>query len=368
MNNLHGLIMAYRSNNNLGALTQHRNTSSLPVFGRYRLIDFMLSNYVNAGISDVGILVHESYQSLLDHIGTGKDWDLSRKRGGLRILPPFGGNSGEYRGSLEALNNVRSYLAQIRQDYIITSWGDFAMNLDVAAIYEQHISTGADVTMVCSDINRGDSLDVDFIQMDETGRVTDIAVRPPAPVEGHPSLEVYVLSKKLLLEMLDNCIAHGQYSINRHVIAANINKMDIRAYVHTGYAARPLSIGGYFSRSMELLDPATQLDLFNPNRPIRTKDMSYPPTYYGPESRSVNSLISDGCFLEGTVANSILSRDVIVEAGAKVENCILMQGTVIHAGASISHVITDKKVTICSNCMLAGHPTYPLVIAKGSSV
>ncbi len=371
MNNLHGLIMAYRSNENLGELTRPRNTCSIPIFGRYRLIDFMLSNYVNAGITDVGVIVHESYQSLLDHIGTGKDWDLSRKRGGLRILPPFGDaqrGRGEYHGSIEALHGVRSYLDKIRQDYIITSWGDFVVNLDVNEIFKQHLATGADVTVVCSDINRGDYLDADFLTMDDTGRVTNMMVRPTAPVEGYTSLETYILSKELLLTMVDECIAREIYSMNRGVLSRSLDRLNIRGYIHHGYAARPLSVSGYLRRSMELLDRDVRAELFNPARPIRTKDMSNPSSYYGPTSKVKNSLVSDGCLINGEVDNCILSRGVTIEEGAKVSGCVLMHGTTVKAGADLSHVITDKGVTVTEGRTLSGHPTYPLTVSKGSTV
>lgn len=371
MNNLHGLIMAYRSNENLGELTRPRNTCSVPIFGRYRLIDFMLSNFVNAGMTDVGVIVHESYQSLLDHIGSGKDWDLSRKRGGLRILPPFGDaqrGRGEYHGSIEALSGVRSYLEKIRQDYVITSWGDFVVNLDVNEIFQQHLESGADVTVVCSNVNRGDYLDADFITMDDTGRVTKMVVRPTEAVEGLVSLETYIFSKTLLLKIVDDCIAQEIYSMNRGALARSLDKLNVRGYVHTGYAARPLSVSGYLRRSMEMLDRDVRAELFNPARPIRTKDTSNPSSYYGPESNVSNSLISDGCNIRGEVENCILSRGVTIEAGAKVSGCILMHGTTVKAGAEMSHVITDKGVTITEGRTLAGHPTYPLTIAKFATV
>ena len=151
MNDLHGILFAYRSDANLGELTRPRNTCSLPFGGRYRLIDFMLSNCVNAGMTDVGVVVHQSYQSLLDHLGSGKDWDLSRKHGGLRILPPFSyteAGHGEYRGSMEALAGVYDYLEDIRQDYVLLAWGDMAINLPVNEVFEHHLNSGADITMV----------------------------------------------------------------------------------------------------------------------------------------------------------------------------------------------------------------------------
>ena len=370
MNDLHGIIFAYRSDANLGELTRPRNTCSLPFGGRYRLVDFMLSNYVNAGITDVGLIVHQSYQSLLDHVGSGKDWELSRRHGGLRILPPFGyaERGGEYRGNMDALAGVADYLDNIRQDYVILAWGDMAVNLPVSEVLQRHIDTGADVTMVCTPTLKGAPRFSEYVEVDEEGRVTDLSVHPVAADKTLESLEVYVLSKKLLLDMVDYCAAHDIVNFTRGVLQPRLKTLKLMSYVHQGYVARFQSVSGYFERSMDLLDPVVRDDLFNPDRPIRTKDRSSPSTYYGPDAVSRQSLVADGCYIEGEVENSILFRGVTVEAGAKVSNSVLMQGTVVKAGASLSYVIADKSVKINENRSLMGHSTYPLAIAKDSIV
>lgn len=371
MNDLHGILFAYRSDANLGELTRPRNTCSLAFGGRYRLIDFMLSNYVNAGITDVGVIVHESYQSLLDHLGSGKDWDLSRKHGGLRILPPFGYGEqghGEYRGNMEALAGVAGYLKNIRQDYVIMGWGDAALNLDVEAVYDQHIASGADITVVCTPTLNGAPRFSEYVEVSADGRVTDLSVHPTSADKALESLEIYIMSKQLLMDMVEYCAAHDVHSFSRGVLQPRLKSLKLMPYVHQGYAGRFQSVGDYFQRSMDLLEPAVRDDLFNPARPIRTKDMSNPSSYYGPNSVSKRSLVADGCYIEGEVENSILSRGVIVEKGAKVVNSVLMQGTVVKAGASLAYVIADKNVTINADRMLMGHSTYPLAIAKGSVV
>ena len=370
MNDLHGIVFACRSDANLGELTRPRNTCSLPFGGRYRLIDFMLSNYVNAGITDVGVIVHQSYQSLLDHVGSGKDWDLSRKHGGLRILPPFGyaERGGEYRGNMDALSGVADYLENIRQDYVILAWGDMAVNLPVAEVFQQHLDSGADVTMVCTPSLKGAPRFSEYVEVDDTGRVTDLSVHPVTAGSTLESLEIYILSKKLLLDMVDYCAAHNIHNFSRGVLLPRLSTLKVLPYLHRGYVARFQSVADYFQHSMDLLDPAVRADLFDPDRPIRTKDQSNPSTYYGPDAKSVHSLVADGCFIEGEVENSILSRGVIVEAGAKVSNSVLMQGTIIRAGASLSYTITDKNVQVNQDRMLMGHSTYPLAISKDSIV
>ena len=371
MNDLHGILFAYRSDANLGELTRPRNTCSLAFGGRYRLIDFMLSSYVNAGITDVGVIVHESYQSLLDHLGSGKDWELSRKHGGLRILPPFSyaeQGHGEYRGNMEALAGVAGYLKNIRQDYVIMGWGDVAVNLDVEAVYDQHIASGADITVVCTPTLKGAPRFSEYVEVSAEGRVTDLSVHPTSASNALESLEIYVMSKQLLMDMVEYCAAHDVHSFSRGVLQPRLKTLKLVPYIHQGYAGRFQSVGDYFQRSMDLLDPAIRADLFNPARPIRTKDMSNPSSYYGPNSVSKRSLVADGCHIEGEVENSILARGVVVEKGAKVVNSVLMHGTVVKTGASLAYVIADKNVTINADRTLMGHATYPLAIGKGSVV
>ena len=372
MNDLHGILFAYHSDSNLGELTRPRNTCSLPFGGRYRLIDFMLSSYVNAGISDVGLIVHESYQSLLDHVGSGKDWDLSRKHGGLRILPPFGvaerGGSGEYRGNMEALAGIYTYLQNIRQEYVIMGWGDMVVNLPVAEVFQQHLDSGADITILCTQELKGAPRNTVYITQGPDGLVSDLSINPAHAANALESLETYIISKKLLLDMVDYCAAHNIHNFSRGVLLPRLSTLKVLPYLHRGYVARFQSVSDYFQHSMDLLDPKVRADLFNISRPIRTKDQSNPSTYYGPDAVAVQSLVADGCYIEGVVENSILSRGVIVEKGAKVSNSVLMQGTVVKAGASLAYVIADKNVVINEDRMLMGHATYPLAIAKNSVV
>ncbi len=370
MNNLHGLVFAYRSNKDLRELTQHRNTCSIPFGGRYRLVDFALSSMVNAGVTDVGLIVHSSYQSLLDHVGSGKDWDLSRKHGGLRILPPFGyadAISSDYYGRMDSLSGVRSYLEDIRQDYVILMGGDLAANLPVQEIYEHHLATKADITTVVTCQNVGEPRSCTYLSSNPDGRVTDVFVHPKSPM-GCESMEVYILSKQLLLSLVDHCATHNIHSFSEGVILAMKDRLHIHTYEFKGYVGRFHTLGGYYEHSMDLLDPAVRASLFDPRYPIKTKDQSNPSTYYGPEAQVVNSLIADGCKVEGEVDHCVLFRGVHVEKGARLSHCILMQGTHVGAGATLQYAITDKNVVINPGRMLMGHETYPIAIAKGSQV
>lgn len=234
-------------------------------------------------------------------------------------------------------------------------------------ICDQHIATGADITAVCTRTPKSDPKNSTYFTMGADGRVSDVAVHPFAPA-GCESLEVYVLSRSLLLSLVDHCAAHNLFSFNEGVLLGMVHSLKIFPYVFDGYATRLQTVAGYYARSMELLDPLVRADLFLPARPVKTKDQSNPSTYYGPDGKSANSLIADGCVIEGEVVNSILFRGVRVEAGARVENCILMQGTTVQQGAVLKHTITDSNVRVNSGRMLMGHETYPLAIAKGEIV
>lgn len=371
MNNLHGILLAYRSDPALRELTQHRNTCSIPFGGRYRIIDFMLSSMVNAGVGDVGLIVNSQYQSLLDHVGSGKEWDLSRIRGGLRILPPFSysqsGSGSESRGRMDALVDVRSYLQKIRQDYVVLAWGDIVANLPINAAFKQHMETGADITAICTPHPAGDPKCCTYFTVGAEGSVTDVAVHPTAPM-GVETLECYIMSKSLLLNLVDYAAAHRIHSFSEGVLLAMSGQLKIVPFLHSGYVARIHSVASYFSKSMELLKPAVQKDLFSPSSPIKTKSVTLPATYYGSGSRSRGSFVADGCIIDGEVENCILFRDVRVEKGAKLSNCILMQGTTVRADAELSYVITDKNVLINPARKLMGHSNYPLAIEKNAVV
>lgn len=369
MNGLHGIIFSYERRNELQELGQIRTSASLPFGGRYRAVDFALSSLVNAGCTDVGIVLHGQYQSLLDHLGTGKDWDLSRKRGGLRMLPPFNYQQSwgvmPFRGHMEALAGVRSYLDTIRQDYVALMDGDLVANLPLGDIFESHVKSGADVTVVCGN----DSFETDdgtYFEISD-GRVTEVLYNLHRP-RGYRGLEVYIVSTKFLKEAVDECAAKDQFSWRRDVLQARKDQLYLRSYIWSGFAAQMRSVKEYYDRSMQLLEPAIRADLFTPARPIRAKGADKSSTYVGSEGVCVNSLVAEGCRIEGVVENSILFPGVNVAAGAVVRDCVLFKGTDILSGAKLAHVICDKDVKIQEDRTLMGHATYPIVVAKGSVV
>ena len=369
MNGLHGIIFSYEKRNNLRELGEIRSAASIPFGGRYRVVDFALSNLVNAGVPDVGVVLNGRYQSRLDHLGTGKVWDLSRKRGGLRVLPPFNYQKDwgvmPFRGKIEALAGVRTYLDEIRQDYVALMDGDLVVDLPLADIFEEHVKSGADVTVVCGNDSFATE-DGTYFEKNSEGRITEVLYNLHTP-RGYRGLEVYILSTQLLKDLVDECAAKDQFSWRKE-LQTRKDSLYLRSYIWSGFAAQIRSVQEYYDRSMQLLNPAIRAELFCPERPIRAKGADKSSTYLGPEGKCVNSLVAEGCRIEGTVENSILFPGVVVEAGAVVRNCVLFKETVVRRDAQLSYIIADKDVEVLSNRTLMGHATYPIVLAKGSKV
>ena len=370
MNGLHGIIFSYEKRNDLRELSEIRSAASIPFGGRYRAVDFALSNLVNAGSTDVGVVLHGRYQSMVDHLGTGKAWDLSRKRGGLRLLPPFNYQKDwgvmPFRGKVEALAGVRSYLDTIRQEYVAMMDGDLVVNLPLADVYENHIKSGADITVVCGNDSFA-TADGTYYEKDADGRITEVLYNMNKP-RGYRGLEVYIVSTALLKELVDECTAKDQFSWRRDVLRAKKDTLNIRCYIWKGFAAQIRSVQEYYDRSMQLLDPAIRAELFCPERPIRAKGADKSSTYVSDSGRCVNSLVAEGCRIEGVVENSILFPGVVVEAGAAVRNCVLFKEVIVRRNAQLAYIIADKDVEVLENRTLMGHATYPIVLAKGSIV
>jgi glucose-1-phosphate adenylyltransferase len=373
MNDMHGLIFAYAGGGaRLKELAEHRSVSSLPFGGRYRVIDFMLSNMVGAGITDVGVIMRENYQSLLDHLGSGKDWDLSRKRGGLRLLPPFsyagkGPYEGVFLGSMAAMFDITAYLSHIRQEYVVLAEGSLVANLPLEDALRHHIEVGADITALCTPRRLGPAEYACFLQIEDNDAVTDIA-RGKDAIDSMEALGVYILSKKLLETLVAHCAAHNLYDFERDVLQGMLGTLKVFGYVFNGFAARMTTVSSFYEHNMGMLQADVRASLFLRDRPIKTKVRDDASTYYAPGANVRNCVVADGCYIEGDVENSVIFRGVCIESGARVHNSILMQDTKVSSDAILGYAITDKEVVIGQGRMLMGHATYPITIGKGSVV
>ena len=364
----HGIIFAYSASPDMGELVRQRTLSSLPFGGRYRLIDFSLSSMMNAGIRDVGVIMQRDYQSLLDHLGSGKSWDMSRKSGGLRILPPFGlpeYHKGNYTGTIEALTAVSTYIRSVKQENIVLFLGNLCANVDLSAALDAHIRSGRGVTAICSDRNPADT-HYRFVA-DESGTVTKAVFSGDG--EGVASLECYVIRKDVLVEMIDRCRAENLYRFHKDALAGYLAAGGtMGVYVHRGYVSLCRTISSYYEANMALLDSANRRDLFPADRPVRTRSVEGVSTYYGEEAFSRNSLVADNCIIDGSIENCIVFSGARISKGAKLTNCIIMRGCTVGAGAELNHVIADKFSAFGDGITLIGSPNLPIVVPKNSVI
>lgn len=371
MGNVLGLVFANMHDTTLGDMTKNRTMGSVMFGGRYRLIDFPLSNMVNSGISEVGVITKSNYQSLLDHLGSAREWDLARKKGGLYILPPFGNvESTLYRGRIEALYGAMSFIKHSRAKYVILSDCDVVTNIDYMPIVAAHIESGADITAVAhTGVYSSDDIKTSTLfNVDADKNVTSVLINPDISGTCTTSLNVFVMSMDFLIETVNDAMARGNVSFERNILQEKCRELKIKIYEYDNYFSKLNSPESYFKSNMALLEPENARKLFVPKRSIYTKVSDNAPVKYDLDSKVSNSLIADGCIIEGEVENSVLFRGVKVGKGAKVKNCILMQGTVVGDNAELSYLITDKNVSICENHILTSSPQYPMYVGKGASV
>lgn len=364
-----GVIFSNIHDENIPELSRQRTMGSLPYGGRYRLIDFALSNLVNAGITTVGIITKNNYQSLLDHLGSGKDWDLARKTGGLVLLPPFGAidNGGLYKNRLEALKGVTGFLTRRNEDYVVLCDCDGVYRMDFSDVIDYHEKKGADITIVCHPEEIGKSSAYDIVKTDESGRVTDLEFNGKNKGKAKYYTNIMVIGRAFLLNIINDSIARGYKSFREDILFGNLKRYNVYAYDFTGYHATIDSLSSYFKHNMELLDKNVRDELFGA-RDIYTKVRDSAPSKYGFNSLVKNSLVSDGCVVEGTVENCILFRGVKVGKGCVLKNSIIMQDTVIGDGVKLNCVITDKNVVIRDNRVLSGCEVQPYFLAKGTMI
>ena len=371
MGNVLGLVFATMHDTTLGDMTKNRTMGSVMFGGRYRLIDFPLSNMVNSGISEVGVITKSNYQSLLDHLGSAREWDLARKKGGLYILPPFGNvESTLYRGRIEALYGAMSFIKHSRAKYVILSDCDVVTNIDYKPIVAAHIESGADITAVAhTGVYSSDDIKTSTVfNVDADKNVTSVLINPDISGTCTTSLNVFVMSMDFLIETVNDAMARGNVSFERNILQEKCRELKIKIYEYDNYFSKLNSPESYFKSNMALLEPENARKLFVPKRSIYTKVSDNAPVKYDLDSKVSNSLIADGCIIEGEVENSVLFRGVKVGKGAKVKNCILMQGTVVGDNAELNYLITDKNVSICENHILTSSPQYPMYVGKGASV
>ena len=369
-----GLIFAGEENTNLRELVLARSVAALPVGGRYRAIDFLLSNMVNSGIRNVGIITQKNYQSLMDHLGSGKEWDLSRKTDGLFILPPFDNaeDTGIYKGVCDAIKGSMPYIKRASQEYCLLTGSGTIYTTTYNKMFRAHIETQADITILYNiekeRFYNGESYKDLRLFTDETGRIEKMEYNFTESKSDKRCMDAFLIRKSLLEYLINDSVAHGYYDFIKDVIMKNVRRLRIMAVEHSGYAKRLDSVNSYYKMNLDLLDPQVQNDLFYTGNPVYTKIKDEVPVKYLESGVASNSLLANGCVIDGEVTDSVLFRSVKIAKGAKVKGCVIMQEVEIDRNCFLENVIIDKNCHIREGRRLAGYINYPVIVRKGSVI
>lgn len=371
MSNVLGLIFANMHDTTITDLTKSRTMGSVPFGGRYRLIDFPLSNMVNSGINTIGVITKANYQSLIDHLGSGNEWDLARKNGGLHILPPYGHlGGGLYRGRLEALAGVLDFIKHGDEEYVIISDSDVIANIDYKKVVEFHEKKEGDITVVygkmaCSTMQAKTKT---VLSVNDKDEIYDVLVRPEISGEHNVSLNMFVMRKDFLKALVIECASKNLYSFEIDVLQHRLHELKIYGYKFEGYHGQIDGIHSYYDCNMDLMNAEVRKELFCGDDPIYTKVRDEAPAKYGLDAKVKNCIIADGCIIEGEAENCVLFRGVKIGKDASVKNCILMQDTIVGDKCEMNYVITDKDVIVGNYRSICGTPDYPVFVGKGASV
>ncbi|MEF2919675.1 MAG: glucose-1-phosphate adenylyltransferase subunit GlgD [Acutalibacteraceae bacterium] len=363
-NDVLGIVFGNMYEDRIRAVTSHRAIASVPFGGKYRLIDFNLSNMTNSGITNIGIIVNKNFFSLMDHVGSGKSWGLSRKNGGVHLLPPFiqtGEQSGD--STVENLYSIRKFLNDATEEYVLLAECGLIANVNYSDMIQQHIDNKADFTILyVNDLNSKGRENALSFTTNTDDRIESFMVEPYAKADCNVALGAILTNRKLLLELVQDCISKNQLNYIRYIFQNDVKKYRFYGYKFDGYYSMISSMDEYFSANMDLLNSANRRELFNSKHPIYTKVRDDMPSRYGLGSSVKNSLIAQGCIIEGEVENSIISKGVRIGKGTKVSNCIIMQDTKIGENANLNYVICDKDVVIKDGRALCGYDAFPIYI------
>lgn len=371
-----GIIFPNSYDSLVPELVSERLMASIPFASRYRIIDFILSSMVNCGIDNISLIVRKNYHSLMDHLGSGREWDLTRKKGGLNIIPPFAEKTVKvYNGRVEALASILAFLKSQKEKYVIMSDTNIIVNFDFKALIEAHMASGADVTVaytreeIPKDLLEAPlgSKDAYYTMKMSGNRVKEIRLNSKEPDKQNLFLNLYIINRELLIQQISEAYVNGYSYFERDILIPNLSKLNVQGYLYKGYVARITSVKSYFDENMKMLEESNLDDLFTPN-PIYTKIRDDNPTRYIDGAKVKNIMAADGCYIEGEVENSILFRGIRVEKGAKVKNCVLMQDTVVEAGARLEYIISDKNVIVSVGQEVKGTDTFPVFVEKHKRV
>ena len=367
--NVMGIV--FTNDATMGELTNKRTMASLPFGGRYRQVDFALSNLSCAGVRHVGIVTRHNYQSLMNHIGDGEEWGLELEEGGLEFLTPYAQTTTHtYRGKLESLANGMDFLEYGDDDLVVMIDSAVLSNIDLKAVVAAHVASGKDVTVVTKKGICNGEKKVDLALKVVDGEVADMVVDYVADDSYVASMDIFVCGKAWLVKAVKEMVARDKFHMDRNLVMGGWRNgtVSVNTYEHDGVALFNESVEEYFYNTLSLVKKEVRADIFGGNHPVYTKVRDRVPTYYGEECDIEDCLVADGCMLDGKVENSVLFRQVTVAEDAEVENCIIMNNCVIGEGAELKNVILDKNVTVSAGAKLYGTKKNPIIVKRGETV
>ncbi|MCP4548775.1 MAG: glucose-1-phosphate adenylyltransferase subunit GlgD [bacterium] len=350
------MILAGGAPDALGILGRHRAKTAVPFGGRFRLIDFPLSNCVNSGSRDIYILTQYNPRSLRRHIRLGRPWDLDRDRGGVHILLPYSGakRTSWFKGTADALAQNLDILKRSRSRYVLVLSGDHIYKMDYRELFHRHVVTGATLTMATRPMKAGDGNRFGMIEADSAGFVKRLREKPGNDFGSDASLGIYLFDREFLIDNLERISEEGKYDLLHDLIIPAIATEKVATYRFDGYWEDVGSLDSYYRANLLLVDSQPSLQLDDPAWPIYTRMENVNPAWFSADSRVERSLVGAACRIEGEVRGSVLSPRVVVEKGASVENAVLLEGCRVAAGAKVHRAILDKMTVIGEGALFSG--------------
>jgi len=367
-----GLILAGGVNERLGDLTSVRAASALPVGSCYRVIDFPMSNMSNSGIKKIAVITQYNSRSLHDHLNSSKWWDLGRKHGGLYVFTPFVSNDSNfwYRGTADSIYQNIAFLKRSNEPLVVIASGNCVYKLDYNKLIQAHLESGADITIAAKDV-AGTGIDpreYGVLTLDDENRVLDFEEKPIETEQTVISLGIYLMSRVLLIKLLENVISEGRYEFVLDILIRYRKRFKMNAYMFEDYFAAINSVGSYYNANMDFLKKNIRDALVHQAPNVETKPKDEPPAKFNYRTETRNCLIGSGSILNGKAVNSVIFRKVFTGENSFIQNSIVMEGCFIGNNCVVEHAILDKEVIISDGKMIKGSYDAPVTVKKGALV
>ena len=363
-----GIILAGGNSSRMGELSAKRAVAAMPIVGSYRAIDFTLSNMTNSHIQKVAVYTQYNSRSLNEHLNSSKWWDFGRKQGGLYLFTPTitATNSYWYKGTADALYQNISFLKSAHEPYVVIASGDAVYKLDYNKVLEEHIATGADITVVCKDIEPGDD-DINrfgVVKLADDNRIISFEEKPIIAETNTASIGVYVVRRRQLIELLEACAAEGRSDFVNDILVRYKNVKKVYAYKLDSYWRNIGTIESYYKTNMDFLKKDIRDYFFRQHPDIYSKVEDLPPAKYNGDAAVSNSLIASGSIINGTVEDSILFKKVYIGNNCVIKNSIILNDVHIGDNCYIENCIVESRDTLRANTVHTGDPNEIKVIVE----